>query len=118
MIARTHRIDIFDPPAEDADPYDAMDSGWTTVANDVEVNLQPVGGTVRQAAAGREVEADVQGFAPAGTAFAPDQGVVVTAALMADAGMVGEHFRISSVGPQGGRWDTEFLLRRTEEEVG
>lgn len=113
-MKRTHTLDLYTPPNPDAetDPYTPVDGPfWTPGATAVGANLQPLTGSVQQTAAGREVNADWKGFVPAGTAVVEDDGVAVTAGPGAPM-----RLRVSAVGPQGGQWDTELLLRKTREE--
>lgn len=113
-IPRTHVIAVYEPAQAPDGPY-ASGGGTppTLVAEGIPANLQPLGGDVRQTAAGREIDADWRGFVPPEhtDAIREDRIVVVTE------GVGPEVFRIRQVGPQGGRWDTEFLLRSTGEEV-
>lgn len=110
-IARTHRIAVYQPPTQ-GDPY-APGDGYTKIADDIPANLQPLGGDVRQTAAGRKIDAQWRGFvAPEHTdAIREDRVVVLTE------GVGPRTYRIRSVAPQGGRWDTEFLLGVSAEEV-
>lgn len=108
-MKRTHRVQVYRPPASDANPYDATGSAWEASGNPVDANLQPLTGSVQQTAAGREVGATWRGFLPAGTAVAEGDGIQVLS------GAGPSRFRVQQVGEQGAPWDTEVLLDRTEE---
>lgn len=109
-----HLVTLYAPPDPDleVDPYDPADGPfWSQRAAAVDANLQPLTGSVQQQAAGREVVADWKGFVPPGTVVVVDDGMEVTAGPGAPM-----RFRVAQVGPLGDDWDTELLLRRTEEE--
>lgn len=110
-MERTHVVNIYSPPAEDADPYDATAGAWTLVAEDIAANLEPLTGSVQQAAAGRAIEATWRGFVPDGTVAAEDYGVEVLSGPGAP-----RRFRIVQWGPLGAGFDSEMLLRQTPEE--
>lgn len=106
-----HRVDIYSPPSGDDDPYDETAGEWTLVASDVPANLQPLTGSVEQAAAGRAIEATWKGFVPDGTVAAEDYGIDGKSGP----GMP-RRFRVAQWGPQGEGWDSEMMLRQTPEE--
>lgn len=127
-MQRTHRVSLH-PPATPAAPgardrwgRPATAPFQAASAPGIPCNLQPLTGSVRQAAAGREVDATWQGFFPPGTTITADMGLVVTEVF--DGGEwkpppAGhpKTFRVRPVGWQGGRWDVEAMLGHTDEAV-
>jgi hypothetical protein len=112
VIGRTHTLSIYRrQEGAETDAYGTPKAGWVPVAEDVRANLQPRRGEVIQMGAGREVRADWAGFIPGGIEVRQDDAVVVTS------GVGPERYRVARVGEQGGRWDTELLLTRTEEQI-
>lgn len=110
-MERTHRVQLYDPPASDNDPYAPGEPGWTKVGTELQANLQPLTGSVQQSAAGRQVEATWKGFLPAGTVVREDMGVVVLT------GPGPLRYRVRQVGAHPPPWDTEVLLGATNEEI-
>lgn len=116
-MRRTHRVRLFAPPAESADPYTPSDPAWTPRGPEVDANLQPYlgggrSGAVIQTPAGRVVEATWRAFVPAGTTVDLDDGLVVVS------GVGPTTFRVAQVGPWEAPWDTELLLVETAEVIG
>jgi hypothetical protein len=103
-------VELLRPPAADADPYDTTSSDWTVEATGVLANLQPLTGSVQQAAAGREVEANWKGFLEASAAVEENWGVRITE------GVGPRRYRVRQVGVQGAPWDIEVLLAATVEK--
>lgn len=121
-IARTHVVDIY-PPREgqsQRNPYGAPVARFAAapVAVGVEVNIQPLTGSVEALAAGREVRASYKIFAPPGTPLREDYGIKVTSVLVPNSAPVGSAYVARFVGEHGGKWDTEVLADRTPESVG
>lgn len=106
-----HVVDIYAPPSADADPYDETVPAWTLVAADVQANLQPLTGSVQQAAAGRQLDASWSGFVPGGTAGGQDYGIDGKSGP----GMP-KRFRVRQWGELGEGWDTEMMLQVTPEQ--
>lgn len=104
-------IAVYDPPTND-DPYSGGD-GYKLVREGIPANLQPLAGRVRQAEAGRRIDAEWRGFVPPehGDVIREDRVVVVTE------GVGPTTYRIRQAGPQGGKWDVEMLLGTTMEVV-
>lgn len=102
------------------DNYGKPVEGWVPISGgvNVQVNVQPLTGSVQQAAAGREVDSTHRMFAPAGTVFREDDAVLITVTLPVAIPYTGPtRFRVQHVGSQGGKWDTEYLLKDTEENI-
>jgi hypothetical protein len=124
---RTHRISLFETveshSGEDAWGHpDASAFSGAAVAENVECNLQPLTGSVRQAAAGREIDATWQGFVPSDVAVREDMGVLVTAVNVngqwSDPPVSHPRtFRVKQVGWHGGKWDTDVMLGTTREQI-
>lgn len=112
-IPRTHVIAVYEPPKTAADPYAPGGSQPTLVASGIPANLQPLIGRVRQTAAGRAIDASWKGFVP------PEYGhlIVEDRLVFVQEGLGPQVFRVRQVGPHGPRWDTEFLLDTTSEEI-
>jgi hypothetical protein len=111
-MRRTHVVTIYRCQESGAvDAFGTPQAEWAPVAEGVGANLQPRTGEVIQTGAGRQVLADWAGFIPGGIAVQEDDAVVVTS------GVGPERFRVARAGAQGGRWDTELLLTRTEEGI-
>lgn len=122
-MERTHRVSLHQQATaatEDAHGRPAGPRWGAAVATDVECNLQPAGGDVRQAAYGREIDADWQGFFPPDTDVRTDMLIVVSAVRSGTTWITppASHptsFRIRHLGYQGEGWDTEALLGSTME---
>jgi hypothetical protein len=115
-VKRTHTVSQYRraEPAAQASPYADASAGsaWGgPVAVDVGCNLQPLTGSVRESAAGAEVNADWKGFFPSAIALEAGDGLVVTD------GVGPQRFLVQQVGAQGGRWDTEALLSSVVEAI-
>lgn len=112
-VKRTHVLAIYWPPDKDEapDPYTPHEPEWQFIRSGVPANLQPLTGSVQQAAAGRTINATWKGFIP------PDhrQYLIEDALVIVLEGDGPEAYRIGQIGQQGPRWDTEIMLEITME---
>lgn len=117
MRAR-HRGSFYRQRPDEGDDWGSPASSWdpTPIAADVPINLQPLSGAVTQRPAGREAQAQWQGFLdprdlPAGVRIQPDDGLVITP------GRSPERFRVVEYQPWGPGWKDRIVLEETAEEI-
>lgn len=130
MIRPRHRVTLYRHRADTGAPSPPLDefgepiegggtaSGWDPVplAVDVPANLQPLTGSVRASAAGREVGATWKMFLdprdlPDGVLIRADDGLVVTE------GRSPARLRVVQSGYRSAGWKDEFLLAETAEAI-
>jgi len=109
-VTRTHLISIYRKSVGAKDATGAAATTWTSIATGVSANLQPMTGSVKPKAVGRDTEAIWKGFVPAGTDVQVDDGILVTT------GVGPSRFLVGFEAPEGAPWDIELHLEDTEIE--
>ena len=109
-LPRTHKVTISRTSSTTRVKGGGRVPNNTPVASDVDCNLQPRRGDLRQSPSGLSLESTHMGFFEPGTDVQQDDLIAVT-----EGDYYPTNFRVEHVGVQGGEWDVEVELEEDRQ---